>query len=97
MPSHPRGHSVGGVDCFLVERYLPATPMAEVEAAVERLSSGDGSDATHLWTAIIEAEETCLSMFEAPSAAAVEAVNRAARFPFDRVVRASVIDVRHRP
>lgn len=80
------------MDCFLVERYLPATSMADVEAAVARLSASGATSATHLWTAMIEAEETCLSMFAATSAAAVEAVNREARFPFDRVVRASVIE-----
>jgi len=79
---------------FLVERYVPSTPIREIEAAIERLlaveaEGGDG--ARHLWTALIEAEETCLSLFEARSEAAVEVANRAARFPFDRVVCAAII------
>lgn len=79
---------------FLVERYLPSTALAEIEAALGRLVSAqdpERTEAWHLWTALIEAEETCLSLFEARSAGAVEAANRAARFPFDRVVEAAII------
>lgn len=79
---------------YLVERYLPSTGAVEIEAAVDRITSGPGGgagDVRHLWTALIEAEETCLSLFEAASAEAVEAANRAARFPFDRIVEASLI------
>jgi hypothetical protein len=79
---------------YLVERYLPSTAVAEVEAAIERLVSAQAdarSEARHLWTALIEAEETCLSLFEAKSAEAVERANRAVRFPFDRVVEAAII------
>jgi hypothetical protein len=79
---------------YLVERYLPSTAVVEIEAAVERVavhSSDDSAGVQHLWTALIEAEETCLSLFEAASAEAVEAANRAARFPFDRIIEASLI------
>jgi hypothetical protein len=79
---------------YLVERYLPSTAVVEIEAAVERVavqSSSGAAGVRHLWTALIEAEETCLSLFEAASAEAVEAANRAARFPFDRIVEASLI------
>ncbi len=75
---------------FLVERYLPSTARADVQSAVERLARRDAGAANHLWTALIEAEETCISLFEANSKADVEAANRAAEFPFDRVVPASV-------
>ena len=79
---------------YLVERYLPSTAVAEIEAAIERVVAAQAPEATaarHLWTALIGAEETCLSLFEGTSVAAVEALNRAARFPFDRVVEADII------
>jgi hypothetical protein len=78
---------------YLVERYLPSTAVVEVEAAVARLAADQGQSGgvRHLWTALIEVEETCLSLFEAASADAVEAANRAAQFPFDRIVEASLI------
>lgn len=79
---------------FLVERYLPSTTAADIAAAIERLSVATLIDRgpRHLWTAIIEPEETCLSLFEATSAAAVEAANRTAHFSFDRVVEISIIE-----
>jgi hypothetical protein len=70
---------------YLVERYVPSMPAGELEAAVARL---DGSDATvsHLWTILVGAEDTCLSVFEAPDPEAVVAANARAGFPLDRVV-----------
>ena len=78
---------------YLVERYLPSTPIDDIEAAIERLdrAGANGSGTRHVWSAVITAEETCLSLFEAASAEAVATANRAARFPFDRVVEASII------
>lgn len=43
----------------------------------------------YLWSAYLPSEETCL--FEAPDRAAVEEVNRRARFPFDRIVEAAPV------
>jgi len=80
------------VPYYLVERYLPSLTGGEVEAAVQRLA--DGSEPRHVWTVAIPDEETCLSLFEAASQAAVEVANRAARFPFDRVIEAAPIDGR---
>jgi hypothetical protein len=77
---------------YLVERFLPSTAVAEVEAAVARLDAGNALGARHLWTAMVVAEETCLSLFAAPSLAAVQAANRAAAFPFDRVIEAELIE-----
>ena len=75
---------------YLVERYLPSLSGLEVEAAVARVSGS--AMPRHLWTVAIHDEETCLSLFEAVDADAVESANRAARFPFDRVIEAALID-----
>jgi hypothetical protein len=75
---------------FLVERYLPATAKASVEAAVHRL--GEALDATgdtrHIGTVHLPAEETCLSVFEAADEPAVALVNERAGFRLDRIVEA---------
>jgi len=78
------------VTLFLVERFLPSMSAAEVSAASARLAAGEG--VRHLWTVLVAAEETCLSLFEGADARAVEAANRRAGFPFDRVVEATAIE-----
>ncbi|MEP6639221.1 MAG: hypothetical protein ABJC39_07705, partial [Chloroflexota bacterium] len=45
----------------------------------------------HLWTIQVAGEDTCLSVFEAPDAAAVTAANTQAGFHVDRVVEVSAV------
>ena len=87
-------HRVTTMPMFLVERYVPSAVPADIEAAVERLAGDDAdrtTDVRHLWTALIAVDETCLSLFEASSADAVERANQQAGFPFDRIIEAAVI------
>ena len=71
---------------FLVERYVPSTPLAAIEAATDRVSVASGPDVRHVVTLLVPGEETCLSIFEGRSSDAVAAVNRRAGFPVDRIV-----------
>lgn len=71
---------------FLVERYLPSVTAADVAAAVTRLGEEDHPGARHLFTVLVLGEETGLSCFEATDREAVDAANRAARFPYDRII-----------
>jgi hypothetical protein len=82
---------------FLVERYVPAGSVellvAQAAAAEDaaRGLRGEGVGVRYLWSAYLPSEETCLCLFEAPDRAAVEEVNRRARFPFDRIVEAAPV------
>lgn len=75
---------------YLVERYVPSMSAAEVAQAAARLAETAGEEVRHLYTLVVLDEDTCLSLFEAPDARAVEAANERARFPLDRIVQAAV-------
>jgi len=47
----------------------------------------------HLWTILVAAEDTCLSVFEGPDARAVEEANARAGFHLDRVVEVTSVEV----
>ncbi len=76
---------------FLVERYVPSTTLAAIDAATGRVSEASGRDVRHVLTLFVPGEETCLSVFEARSSNAVEAVNRQADFPVDRIVEVRLL------
>lgn len=78
---------------YLVERYLPSAHLADLVAAVERTARlavetalPDGP--RYLSSTFLADEETCLCRFEALDREAVAGLNRAADFPFDRIVEA---------
>jgi hypothetical protein len=71
---------------FLVERYIPSISSGSVGSAVGRLSGSTPSTARHLYSLLVLDEETCLSVFEARDAAAVQEANERARFQLDRIV-----------
>jgi uncharacterized protein DUF4242 len=71
---------------FLVERYVPSMTAAELEAAIARFDELPQARVRHLWTILVAAEDTCLSVFEGTDAAAVEEANVQAGFHLDRVV-----------
>jgi hypothetical protein len=72
---------------FLVERYAPAAHAESIAAAMQRLTEApDGT--RHICTVLVLADEFCLSVFEAPDAAAVAEINSRAGLPADRIVAA---------
>jgi hypothetical protein len=75
---------------FLVERYVPSISSGSVGPAVGRLGESTTDRARHLVSLLVPDEETCLSVFEAPDEAAVQAANDRARFQVDRIVEVEV-------
>lgn len=71
---------------YLVERYVPSLGPEQVAVAVARLTTLEAPEASHLWTVLIPSEDTCLSLFAAASAEAVEQINRRADFAFTRTI-----------
>jgi hypothetical protein len=76
------------VGLYLVERYTPSLGAEQVAAAVRRLDALGATGTSHMWTVLMPAEETCLSLFAAASATAVAEANRRADFTFTRIVDA---------
>jgi hypothetical protein len=74
---------------YLVERYVPSLSAAELVAAMARLDDLPEPGVRHVWTILVADEDTCLSVFEGPDPATVEAANRRASFPLDRIVEIS--------
>ena len=75
---------------YLVERYVPSMAAADIHAAIARINVPQ-AQVRHLWTILVRAEDTCLSVFEASDVeAVVQATNRAG-FPFDRVVEVTPV------
>ncbi len=75
-----------GRQFYLVERYAPSISPDIVAAAARRLRETSDETARHVCTVLVSAEETCLSVFEAMNAHAVERANQHADFPLDRIV-----------
>lgn len=71
---------------FLVERYVPSIRSGSVESAVSRLDQMTDGSARHLYSLFVADEETCLSVFEATDARAVETANEQAGFQLDRII-----------
>lgn len=77
---------------FLVERYVPSMTSADLEAAMARIDELPHGQVRHLWTILVAAEDTCLSVFEGPDAQAVEEANARASFHLDRVVEVTSVE-----
>ncbi len=78
---------------FLVESYLPGSADALDQAPasarrVAELAAREGIVVRYLGTTLVPADETCLHLFEAPSAAVMEAVAARAGLACDRIVEA---------
>ncbi len=80
-----------GARYFLVERYIPSTSVAAIDAATARLGDATDPAVRHVVTVVVPDEETCLSVFEAADADAVAQVNRRAGFPLDRIVEVRLL------
>jgi hypothetical protein len=76
---------------YLVERYVPSMTPDELAIAVARLDELSGV-ARHVWTVLVRDEDTCLSVFEASDADAVEAANALANFHLDRIVEVTALE-----
>ena len=82
---------------FLAETYAPATPPAPAVSRAGDLAvaagqaSQDGAPVRFLGAILVSEEETCLCLYQAPSAAAVcEAMTRA-RLQLERITQAMSI------
>lgn len=78
---------------FLVESYLPDSADAFEEAPASarkaaELAAREGVSVRYLRTTLVPADETCLHLFEGPSAAVIEAVAARAGLACDRIVEA---------
>jgi len=84
------------VPTFLVEQYWPGAKIERLLDALER-SPDDGADRQrrntprHIGSIFIPDEEVVLSLYEAPSAAAVGELNERASIPVSRIVEAIVV------
>ena len=76
---------------FLVERYVPASDLDQLAAAVHRVAHRCGEhrragvDVAYVHSIYIPAEDTCFCVFRAPSTDDVREVNDVEAFVFDRV------------
>ena len=79
---------------FIVERYLPTVRPGELAAAVERdrrAAAGmtaAGIPVRHLSTIYVPSDESCFSLFDAPSADALREAQEHAGIGFERIVEA---------
>lgn len=78
------------VALFVVERYAPRAAYQEVAGADERAAAHAGADTviTHVRTWFLPEDETCFSLFEAPSEQALRAAGNAAGLRFTRITEA---------
>lgn len=77
---------------YLVERYVPSMSVDEVASGARRVAAT--GHVRHLFTVLVAGEDTCLSLFEAADATAVETANIRASFPLDRIVEVSLVEAR---
>ncbi len=79
---------------FVVERYLPATNAEDLAAIVERDRGAaaemfrHGVAVRHVTCIHVPSDESCFSLFEAPSEDAVRRVHEQAGIGFERIVEA---------
>ena len=82
---------------YVVERYLPGLVCRELQRSLQQLErTADGArsedaQVRYLGSTIVPEDEACFCEFDAPSAAAVAAVNRRAGLHFDRIVPALIV------
>ena len=87
---HHRNMSV-----FMVERYLVGWSADEVHELIERtneLAAALADDQVrHVASVYIEADETCLCLFDGPDCERVQAANERHQLPFGRIVQSELI------
>lgn len=79
----------------MVERYLVGWSADEVHELIERtneLASVLADDQVrHVASVYIEADETCLCLFDGPDSERVQAVNERHQLPFGRIVPSELV------
>jgi hypothetical protein len=86
LATEPTGRGVR-VAFYLAERYVPSMSVADVAGAIERIDDAAADEAVRLvLSLIVHGEDTCLSIFEAPDAPAIERVTERVGFRPDRIV-----------
>lgn len=79
---------------YIAQRHLPGITPDALAAAAGRAKqtaaemTAEGTPVQYLRSTFIPGEETCTCLFEASSAADVEAANQRAAIPYERVVEA---------
>jgi len=79
---------------FIVERYLPVVRHGELAGAVDRdqraaeAMTAAGVPVRHLSTIYVPSDESCFSLFDAPSADALRQAQERAGIGFERIVEA---------
>lgn len=82
------------MEVFMVERSLKGIPMDQLAAAQQRAirtaadMSAAGTPIRYLRTTFVPESGRCMCLFESGSCDTVEALNRKAQIPFDRVTPA---------
>ncbi|MEQ1700481.1 MAG: nickel-binding protein [Ilumatobacteraceae bacterium] len=80
---------------FMVERYLVGWSPDEVHELIERtneLAPALADDQVrHVASVYIEADETCLCLFDGPDCERVQAANERHRLPFGRIVESELV------
>jgi hypothetical protein len=90
--------SVGVVEIFIVERYLPGTSDRQLREATDLLAAATrdvaagGTPITFLGSTFVAAEEYCFCRFESGSAADVERVCELAGVLYARIVAGRDLD-----
>jgi hypothetical protein len=78
---------------FVVERYVPATTSPDAVTGVVAFGADPGKPGIrHVRTWFLPEDETCFSLFEAPSAAALKAAGDAAGVRYSRITEAIETD-----
>jgi hypothetical protein len=78
---------------FVVERYVPATTNPDALGTLGWTGPATPSaDIRHVRTWFLPEDETCFSLFEAPSAAALKAAGDAAGLRYSRITEAIETD-----
>ncbi len=84
-----------GLNLYLVERYVAGPPDEQLAGISRRLRKAagdlvaDGIDVRYLQSILLNGEESCLCLFEAPSEAEVRLVNERAGLAYLRIVAAT--------
>ena len=79
------------MEVFMVERSLQGIPMEQLAAAQRRAirtaeeMTAAGTPIKYLRSTFVPEDGRCMCLFESGSCEAVEALNRQAQIPFDRV------------
>lgn len=82
---------------YLVERYWPGVTTGQLREALEQgrrvmeEMSGQGHNIRDISCTLLPGEEVVFSVYEGPSATAVQQLNERAGIPFSRIVEAIVV------